>query len=44
MSRIAEEMVVTPDVVDPARLRSAVRRAREFGVVLPTLIIVGLKM
>jgi cysteine synthase len=36
MSRIAEEMVVTPDVVDPARLRSAVRRAREFGVVLPT--------
>jgi cysteine synthase len=36
MSRIAEEMVVTPDVIDPARLRSAVRRAREFGVVLPT--------
>ena len=35
MTRIAEEMVVTPDVVDPARLRSAVRRAREFGVVLP---------
>ena len=36
MSRIVEEMVVTPDVVDPARLRSAIRRAREFGVVLPT--------
>jgi cysteine synthase A len=36
MSRIAEEMVVTPDVIDPKRLRSAVRRAREFGVVLPT--------
>jgi cysteine synthase len=36
MSRIAEEMVVTPDVIDSVRLRSAVRRAREFGVVLPT--------
>jgi cysteine synthase A len=36
MSRIAEEMVVTPDVVDPARLRSAVRRARDYGIVLPT--------
>ncbi|HEX3182229.1 MAG TPA: pyridoxal-5'-phosphate-dependent protein subunit beta, partial [Beijerinckiaceae bacterium] len=36
MSRIVEEMVVTPDVVDPARLRSAIRRVREFGVVLPT--------
>jgi cysteine synthase len=36
MSRIAEEMVVTPDVVDKARLRSALQRAREHGVVLPT--------
>jgi cysteine synthase A len=36
MSRIAEEMVITPDVVDPARFRAAVRRAREYGVVLPT--------
>jgi cysteine synthase len=36
MSRIAEEMVVTPEVVDPARRRSAVQRAREYGVVLPT--------
>src|SRR5947209_11429183 len=36
MSRIAEAMVVTADVVDPARLRSAIRRAREYGVVLPT--------
>jgi cysteine synthase len=36
MARIAEEMVVTPDVVDKARLRAAVRRAREYGVVLPT--------
>jgi cysteine synthase len=36
MSRIVEEMVVTPDVVDRARLRSAIRRAREYGVVLPT--------
>jgi cysteine synthase len=36
MSRIAEEMVVTPDVIDQARLRSAIRRAREYGVVLPT--------
>jgi cysteine synthase len=36
MSRIAEEMVVTPEVIDSARLRSAVRRAREYGVVLPT--------
>ncbi|MEA2834864.1 MAG: cysteine synthase [Methylobacteriaceae bacterium] len=36
MSRIAEEMVVTPDVVDRAWLRAAVRRAREYGVVLPT--------
>jgi cysteine synthase len=36
MSRVAEEMVVTPEVVDPARLRAAIRRAREFGVVLPT--------
>jgi cysteine synthase len=36
MSRIAEEMVVTPDVIDTARLRSAMRRAREYGVVLPT--------
>jgi cysteine synthase A len=37
MSRIAEDMVVTPDVVDKARLRSAIQRAREYGVVLPTL-------
>ena len=29
MSRIAEEMVVTPEVVDPARLRSAIRRVRD---------------
>jgi cysteine synthase A len=36
MRRIAEEMVVTPDVVDRARLRSAIRRAGEYGVVLPT--------
>jgi cysteine synthase A len=36
MSRIAEGMVITPDVVDPARFRAAVRRAREYGVVLPT--------
>ncbi|MEA2839971.1 MAG: cysteine synthase [Methylobacteriaceae bacterium] len=35
MARIAEEMVVTPDVVNPARLKSAIRRAREYGVVLP---------
>ncbi|MBV8851657.1 MAG: pyridoxal-phosphate dependent enzyme [Methylobacteriaceae bacterium] len=37
MSRIAEEMVVAPEIADPARLRAAVGRAREFGVVLPTL-------
>jgi cysteine synthase len=29
-------MVVTPEVVDPKRLRSAIRRARAYGVVLPT--------
>jgi cysteine synthase len=29
-------MVVTPEVVDPARRRAAIRRAREYGVVLPT--------
>jgi cysteine synthase len=37
MSRIAEEMVITPEVVDKARLRSAIQRARECAVVLPTL-------
>src|SRR5947209_9147413 len=36
MSRIAEAMVVTADVVDPKRLQAAIRRAREYGVVLPT--------
>ena len=36
MTRIADEMVITPDVVDAARLRSAVRRAREYGIILPT--------
>jgi cysteine synthase len=36
MSRIAEEMVIAPEVADPARLRAAIGRAREYEVVLPT--------